>query len=72
MLKKTNNIIKLFIIINLVLGVGLILYFTDFVTPLNNTYSIYYDLLEPYIELIKHFWNKIIEIANLDINVNKG
>src|ERR1700748_1805531 len=55
-----NNLIKLLIIINIVLGISVILYFTDFNTPLNNTYSIYYDLLEPYIELIKSIWNKIL------------
>jgi hypothetical protein len=55
-----KNIIKLLIIINLVLGVGVVLYFTDITTPLNNTYSLYYDLLEPYIELIKGLWNKLI------------
>jgi len=34
--------------------------FTDFTTPFNNTYSIYYDLLEPYIEILKALWNKLM------------
>jgi hypothetical protein len=59
-----NNLIKLLIIINIVLGISVILYFTDFNTPLNNTYSIYYDLLEPYIELIKNIWTKLINYFN--------
>jgi hypothetical protein len=45
--------------INIVIGVTLIIYFTDFINPIYNTYSIYYDLIEPYIELIKHVWNQI-------------
>lgn len=66
--KSINNIIKLLIIINIVLGVSVVLYFTDFVTPLNQTFSIYQDLLEPYIEVIKHLWNKLITYFNNFIN----
>ena len=63
-LKIINRIIKIFIIINLVLGVSIILYLTDFSTPINSTYSIYYDLIEPYIELIKQLWTKLINNFN--------
>lgn len=59
-----NNFIKLIILINIILGVSLILYFTDFSSSLNTTYSIYADLLEPYIELIKHSLNKLIQFFN--------
>ena len=59
-----NNFIKLIILINIILGVSLILYFTDFSSSLNTTYSIYADLLEPYIELIKHSLNKLIQFYN--------
>lgn len=55
-----NSFIKLIIQINVVLGVSLILYFTDFVSSINNVYSIYYDLLEPYIELIRNVWNQLM------------
>jgi hypothetical protein len=56
------------LVINIVLGVSVVLYFTDFVTPLNHTYSIYNDLLEPYIEVIKHLWNKLLTYFNNFIN----
>jgi hypothetical protein len=59
-LNTIKTLIKALIIIHIVLGGFVILYFTDFVTPLNTTYSIYSDLLEPYIELLKVFWNKLI------------
>ena len=39
----TINLIKVFIIINMIFGVGLVIYFTDFSNPLNNTLSFYYD-----------------------------
>jgi len=55
-----REIIKIIIVVNIVLGVGLIIYFTDIVSPINTTLSIYNDLLEPYIELIKTIWDKII------------
>lgn len=57
MFQTINNIIKLLIIINIILGVSVILYFTDFSSSLNTTYSIYVDLLEPYIEIIRNLWN---------------
>lgn len=46
------------------------LYFTDFATPLNNTYSLYYDLLEPYIEIIKSIWNKLVTYFNNIFNTH--
>jgi len=48
-----RNIIKFIIIISILITGVVVLYFTDFSTPINTTYSIYSDLLEPYIELIK-------------------
>lgn len=53
-------ILQFVTILSVLLSVGIIVYFTDFVTPINQTYSIYKDLLEPYMELIKHLWNQII------------
>lgn len=58
--QRINKIIKLIIILNIIFCFSLILYFTDFVTPLNLTYSIYNDLLEPYIELIKNIWSQML------------
>lgn len=64
-----KNLIKLLILINIVIGVSVVLYFTDFNTPINNTFSIYYDLLEPYIEMIKALYNKLTIYLN---NLLKG
>lgn len=55
-------------ILNIVMGVAIIVYFTDFITPVNTTFSIYNDLLEPYIEIIKSLWNKLINTFNNLIN----
>jgi hypothetical protein len=59
-----NSIFKLILIINIILGVGLILYFTDFNSSINTTYSIYSDLLEPYIEIIKNLYKSIKDYLN--------
>lgn len=40
------------------------LYFADFTTPFTNTYSLYSDLLDPYIEIIKNLWTKVISHFN--------
>ena len=57
-------IIRIVIYLTVILNVGAILYFTDFINPIYNTLSLYRDLLEPYIELIKHFYNLIKEYVN--------
>jgi len=59
-----SQIIKVFIIINIILGTGMLIYFTDFRNPLNNTLLFYYDELKPYIEIIIKFKN---DLLNLDI-----
>lgn len=61
---RINNIIKVIILINIILGVSIVILFTDFGSSLNTTYSIYSDLLEPYIDLIKHLWNKLVNSIN--------
>lgn len=58
-----NWIIKLFIFINIILSVGYFIYFTDFVSSFNSIYSIYYDILEYYIELMKNIFQKIINFG---------
>jgi len=62
---KINKFIKIIIFINIILGVSLIVLFTDLITPLNITYSIYSDIIEPYIELLKHLWDQIKNYINI-------
>lgn len=58
------KIIKIFLIINIIIGTGMLIYFTDFRNPLNNTLLFYYDEIKPYIEMVIKFKN---ELLNLDI-----
>jgi len=76
---KISNIIyimlKIILIILFVTSIGVVVYFTDLTTPLNTTYSIYYDLIEPYIELIKHLYSKLLNYINTflpDTSMNKN
>jgi len=64
LLKVVNVFIKIFILVNIIIGVSVILYFTDFTTPVNTTFSIYNDLLEPYLEMVRHLWD--IDKVNLE------
>jgi hypothetical protein len=70
--KIVNSFIKLILIMNIVLGVSLIIYFTDLSNPMYNTYSFYYDLIEPYIEMVNHIWNKIINYFNNILSITPG
>jgi hypothetical protein len=54
--------IKFILLINLILGTGLIIYFTDFNNPLENTYSFYYDLLKPYLDYLINLYNDLLNI----------
>lgn len=54
------NIIKVILLFSIIFSVSLILAFSDFNISINNLPSIYYDLLEPYIELTKHLYNDFI------------
>jgi hypothetical protein len=58
------NIIKIILFISIIFSVGVIAYFTDFNTPFNNTFNMYNDLLEPYIEILKHSYNKLVNYFN--------
>jgi hypothetical protein len=58
-IKYFRNLIMFIIIICTIISGGLVFWFTDFITPINTTYIMYNDLLEPYIEFIKHTINKI-------------
>lgn len=53
-------IFKLIFVINLIVGTGYIIYFIDFTNPINSTYLLYYDILKPYIDILKNFWNDLI------------
>jgi len=59
-------LLKVLIYVTIIASIGVVVYLTDLNTPINTTFSIYYDLLEPYIEIIKSVWSKIINyIYNL-------
>lgn len=64
------NLIKILLFVGIVFSVAVIAYFTDLNTPFNNTFSMYYDLLEPYIEILKHFYNKVIDYFNNIISLS--
>ena len=66
------NIIKIILFISIILSVGIIAYFTDFNPALNNLPSMYYDLLEPYIEIIKHSYDKLVNYFNSLLDNFKG
>src|SRR5580692_7715114 len=53
-------IIKILLFINILVGTGFIIYFTDLVNPFNNTFSFYSDILKPYFDFLKKFWNDLI------------
>jgi hypothetical protein len=67
------SIIKIFLFISIFLSFSIIVYFSDFSSTLNSLPSIYYDLLEPYIEIVKYFYNKLINNINhyIDLISNK-
>lgn len=62
--KSFNWFIKFIVILNIIIGVGIVLYLIDFSSPVNTTYSIYHDFIQFYIDLIKQFWNDIINFHN--------
>jgi hypothetical protein len=68
------NILKILLYISIIFSVSLILAFSDFSTALYSLPSIYYDLLEPYIDIIKYFYNKLLNNINyyIDLISNHG
>lgn len=64
LLYVTYNIIKIILFISIIFSVAIIAYFTDLNPALNNLHSMYYDLLEPYIEIIKHSYDKLVNYFN--------
>lgn len=65
-----NYIIKIILYINIFIGVGTVIYFIDFTYPINNTFSIYYDFLKPYIDFLNNLWNDLITLYNNLINIS--
>jgi hypothetical protein len=62
--KLITWLIKIIVIINIIVSVGYILYFTGFENPFDKLFSFYSDLLEPYIHLLKSLWN---DLKNINI-----
>jgi hypothetical protein len=60
--KILSNTIKLIVILNLVIGTGFILYFTDFS---NNpfTLSFFYDIINSYFDYLKNLWNEFTNFS---------
>jgi len=58
--KFISKLIKIFLFLNIIFGVGYFIYLTDFVNSYNSLYEIYYNILNPYIEIIKNLWNDVI------------
>lgn len=58
--KSISVLLRIVTYFSFIFGFAVFVYFTDFTTPLNNTFSLYSDLLEPYIELIKHLFHKLL------------
>nr|AQU12789.1 hypothetical protein [Thelephora ganbajun] len=62
--------INFIFISTLIVSTGFILYFTDFTSPINLTFSIYLDLFKPYIDFLKTLWNDLINLYNNLINIS--
>src|SRR5580658_4491880 len=63
------NIIKMILFIGIIFSISIIVYFTDFNPGLN---ILQYDLLEPYIEIIKHSYDKLVNYFNSLLDNFKG
>jgi len=66
--KFLKGVFKILFFINIIFGIGVIVYYTDIITPINTTYSIYIDLIEPYIQIIIHLYNEVINYYNTIIS----
>lgn len=62
--KAISWLIKIVIGINILIVGGLFLNITDFQTPIDMIYNLYYDILGPYIEYIKSKINILLEFFN--------
>jgi hypothetical protein len=66
--KFLMGVLKILFFINIIFGISVIVYYTDIITPVNTTYSIYRDLVEPYIQIIIHLYNELINYCNTIIS----
>lgn len=76
--KPIKLILKIILMLNLIVCTGIILYLTDFGTPINTTFSLYSDLLQPfsellkpYIDFLKNLWNDLINFSVEDSIVSQ-
>jgi hypothetical protein len=69
--KVINWSIKIVLIINLIVGTGYILYFTDYVFTFDSLSTFYSNLIKPYIDFLKTLWNDLININIEDSLINK-
>lgn len=60
--KIISTILRIIFILNLILGTGIIIYFTDLIDPINQTYALYYEILKPYIDFLKKLYYDLINI----------
>ena len=63
-----KRIFKILIWINIIFSVSLIVYYTDIITPISTTYSIYNHLIEPYIQIIINLYTELINYYNTIIS----
>lgn len=61
-------LIRIIVVLNFILGTGILIYFTDFVNPFNITISLYYDILKTYFDNLKRFYNDLIKF-NLEDSI---
>jgi hypothetical protein len=59
--KILSTVFKLIIIINIIVGTGFILYFTDYADPF--TFSFYYEIFNSYIDFLKNTWNEFMNYS---------
>jgi hypothetical protein len=65
---KFKLVLKIIVYLTIITNIFVILYFTDFNSSLYLTFSLYNDLLDPYINFIKTIWNKIKLYFNIFIS----
>lgn len=56
-----KGLLKILILINIIFGIGLIVYYTDIITPINSAYSVYNHLIEPYLQIIINFYTALAQ-----------
>jgi len=67
--KLLITILKILIIINIIVGTGFIIYFTDNFSPFS--LSFYYDILNTYLDFLKNLYNTLINYRIEDLIIEK-